>query len=172
MKLIETKTLLSAASIIQFDSIPQSFTDLVVLFSFRGTSTANLANSLRLNGDTGSNYQQRRLYGTSLTSDNLSSTAINILGNVSASYTANTFGNGYICLPNYSGNNVKTLSADTVGENNAADNFLTLVAGFWNNTSPITQIRFFPTSPESFVAGSTVSLYGITKGSDGITTAS
>jgi hypothetical protein len=60
---------------------------------------------------------------------------------------------------------------DTVSENNATAAFQRIIAGLNNSTAAITSINFFPSSG-NFVAGSTISLYGITKGSDGIVTTS
>ena len=46
------------------------------------------------------------------------------------------------------------------------------MAGLFSNTSPITSITLTSQSGENLVVGSTVSLYKITKGSDGIVTVS
>ena len=65
------------------------------------------------------------------------------------------------------------MSVDAVGENNATQAFQIISAGLWANTAAITSIQLIPQSGGgTFVADSTVSLYGITKGSDGIVTTS
>jgi hypothetical protein len=46
-----------------------------------------------------------------------------------------------------------------------------LTAGLWNDTTAITSLTLVPAAG-SFIAGSTVSLYKVTKGSDGIVTTS
>jgi hypothetical protein len=173
MKLIETKTLGTAAASIEFTSIPQTFTDLVVFLSLRNQTSTSYAAVLKFNSST-SGYSNIRLYGngTSVTSDSTSGVGIlNVLGVSSTDTTANTFGNTELYVPNYSGIKVKTLSANSTSENNSSTAFTAIVSGLWNDTSSITSVSFTPPAG-NFVAGSTISLYGITKGSDGITTAS
>jgi len=58
MKLIESKTLASAAAFIEFTSIPQDATDLVVLCNIRLTAD-NVAATLSFN--TGGTYTRRRI---------------------------------------------------------------------------------------------------------------
>jgi hypothetical protein len=166
MKLIETKTLGTSAATIEFVSIPQTFTDLVVLISARNTTTSiDLYMEFNANG---SGYSGRILYG------NGSSATAGTVGNqpvwiTPSGATANTFGNASIYIPNYAGSTNKSYSGDSVTENNASLAYQFLAAGFWSNTAAITAIKLFGSD---FAVGSTFSLYGITKGSDGITTVS
>jgi len=172
MTLIETKTLGAAAASIEFTSIPQDGTDLVVVASLRNAADS-VGLRIRLNGDTGTNFTSRNLQGLGSTvSSNTSSLAHFLLAGVGASTeTANTFANTFCYFPNYTGSTTKSISAETVTENNATQAFQQLFAGLWNNTASITTLLFF-TSGADFVAGSTVSLYKITKGTDGIVTTS
>lgn len=60
---IATNTLTAAAASITFSSIPQTYTDLVLVVDY----SLNVANSslfVRLNGDTATNYSHTRLSGT------------------------------------------------------------------------------------------------------------
>jgi hypothetical protein len=176
MKLIETKTLGTAAASIEFTSIPQTFTDLVILFSFRN-STDSYGGSARFNGDTStSNYSSRRLFGNGTAPASDSNTSLGrftFFGGVSSLATANTFGNGSLYIPNYTSATAKSMSADTVSENNATLSYQVIDAGLWNQTAAITAVSIFPAAGSTdMVAGSTFSLYGITKGSDGIVTTS
>jgi hypothetical protein len=171
MKLIETKTLGTAAASIEFTSIPQTFTDLVAVCSLRDSTVAVVVSiSVNLNSST-SGYTYRRLTGNGdsfVESSTLTSTGIALIG--AASTTANTFSNQVIYFPNYTSSAPKSISADSVYENNAAQAHQSFYASLWNDTAAINAIKFNSTA--TLVAGSTVSLYGITKGSDGITTAS
>jgi hypothetical protein len=173
MTLIETKTLASAAASIEFTSIPQTFTDLVVLVSGRTTRTDDFLDALifRFNGDTNAaNYSSRRLLGDG--SGVGSDTAFSQLALTSATATADTFGNQALYIANYTGATNKSVSSDGVSENNAVGAGQSLNASLWSNTSAITQITFTSGTSSNFVAGSTISLYGILKGSDGIVTTS
>ena len=87
-----------------------------------------------------------------------------------STYTANTFGNSVIYIANYAGSTYKSFSKDSITENNATAADQGVGAGLWSNTAAITSLSLTVTS--NMVAGSTFSLYGITKGSDGIVTTS
>lgn len=177
MQLIETKTLASAAASIEFTSIPQDGTDLVVLCSARSNRTPDAMDGIgiRFNGTT-TGYSGRRLIGTgsSVYSDtvaaNSAGTGFIIVSIIStASATSNTFGSTSIYIPNYAGATNKSVSADGSGENNATFAEQGIHAGLWSNTAAITSLTLVPYySTANFVAGSVFSLYKITKGSDGI----
>ena len=170
MSLIATTTLTSSELSIEFTSVPQTFTDLKLVLSLRGTdSDAASFPVLIFNGiSTGSSI--RTLSGNGSVAASQSIGAILFVAN-GATSTANTFGNAEIYIPNYTASTNKSLSIDSVSENNATVGLQYLIAGDWSNTSSITTLRITNT-PNSFVAGSTISLYGITKGSDGIVTTS
>jgi hypothetical protein len=172
MKLIETKTLGTAAASIEFTSIPQTFTDLVLLASIRNDGT-NVAALTYFNTDTtASNYTALRLNGTGSVTGNGSFANAFFIYSAISSATANTFSNASLYISNYTSNLAKSVSSDAVTENNAtlAEQFLT--AGLWSGTAAINRILVQSAVSPNFVAGSTFSLYGITKGSDGIVTVS
>ena len=168
MTLIETKTLLSAAASIEFTSIPQDGTDLVVLYSLRTSSGGATNTLLTLNGST-SGFSNRNLFGDG--TSRFSDTTARYIGVVTGSTdTANTYSNGMLTIPNYSGSTNKSFSADDVSENNATTAYQSIVAGLWSNTAAITSLTI--TISGNLAIGSTISLYKITKGSDGIVTTS
>jgi hypothetical protein len=174
MKLIESKTLGTAAASIEFTSIPSTFTDLVIVSSLRtnndpDSATYGLA-GLSINGST-ANLSQRFLSGTGSATSSGTGTAINIVTTGSAN-TANTFGNFAVYIPNYTSSVAKSISIDNVTENNATVAYQTLFAGLWNSTSVISSFAFTAGGSGNFVAGSTISLYGVLKGSDGLVTVS
>ena len=172
MTLIETKTLLSAAASIEFTAIPQDFTDLVLQISTRTVSSGSLL-YVAFNGDTtNGNYTNRYLQGNGSSAASASDQPRGIGLNTTANdYTANTFSSCFAYISNYSGSTHKSYSSDSVQENNATFSVQWLFAGIWNNTSAITSILLAPPGI-NFATGSTISLYGITKGSDGIVTTS
>jgi hypothetical protein len=174
MKLIESKTLGADAASIEFTSIPQTFTDLVFLVSARTNNdpdglTYGLVD-LSVNGST-ANLSNRRLMGDGSGAQSQSSSNGLILISGSGN-TANTFSNTSVYIANYAGSTAKSISIDTVNENNATRAWSALYATLWNQTSAITSIGFTATSSGNLVVGSTISLYGILKGSDGIVTTS
>lgn len=174
MQLIQTVTVGSGgAASISFTSIPQTFTDLYVLISARGASSSDFpAVGLKLNSAT-TNYSTRYLLGSG--SSTASGTTANTylrIGNASgSSQTASTFANASAYIPNYTSSTSKSISADTVSENNATAAYQNIVAALWTGTDPITQLDVI-IDGFNLVQYSSASLYGILKGSDGIVTVS
>ena len=174
MKLIQTVTVGSGgAANIEFTSIPQTYTDLLVMTSLRTTGSNPgyyvLSFQVRLNNST-TGYTGKFLGGSgggSAFSFDQNNAYVGWLPNVAA--TSNTFGNGKIYIPNYTSSNYKSLSCEIVSEsNNSTEVYMALKSALWSNTSPVTSINIVPESG-NFVEYSSVSLYGITKGSGGAT---
>jgi hypothetical protein len=85
--------------------------------------------------------------------------------------TASTFGSASIYIPNYLSSSAKSLSVDSVEENNGAAAAQNIYAGIWTGTAAITSIQFVLNSA-TFDVGTSVSLYGISKsGATGATVA-
>lgn len=170
MSLVSTVTVgAGGAASIDFTSIPQTGTDLLVVSSVRSDSaTITRVLYLNVNGSTTS-YSDKTLNGTGTT---VSSTT-NIGGSIgvyggaipAATAVANTFNNTSFYIPNYAGSANKTISADATQENNISAAQMNLVASLWSNTAAITSISL--TTSGNFVQYSTASLYTITKGSGG-----
>jgi hypothetical protein len=172
MTLIETKTLGTAAASIEFTSIPQTFTDLLIVSSLRSTRNAGIDTSIiRFNGIT-TGYSLRELGGDGAAAFTGSSSTAGAGLATDAANTANTFANNSCYIPNYAGSTNKSFSTDTVNETNATTAYQILLANLWSNTAAITSFILTPNVGPNWAAGSTVSLYGITKGSDGIVTTS
>jgi hypothetical protein len=176
MELIETNTLGTAAASVEFTSIPQDGTDLMVLFSHRSSGSSDgLQLVLRLNGLT-SGYSRILIHddGSSAYAGGGSSEIHSRFSFVQYSgSTSNTFGNATIYIPNYTSSTAKSFSSDTATEINAANIFgRAIYGGLSSGTAAITSITLFTLDSVNFVANTTASLYKITKGSDGIVTTS
>ena len=167
MTLIQHIELGSAQSTITFSSIPQTFTDVMVVFSTR-LSTTNGGLRFRVNGST-ANLSTRLLYGNG--SSAASATDTTYIGTSSNSnQTANTFGNGSLYITNYASSNAKSLSAEIVDENNGTTAIQWITSGLYNSSTAITSIEFFGDGAGNFVQYSSATLYGILKGtSNGVT---
>jgi hypothetical protein len=154
----------AGASSVTFSGIPQTgYTDLIVNSSTRASAGSDTV-GLQFNGDTGSNYNYRRIRsdGSAVTSG--TGTAVHTFGGTQpeSTFTANTFSNCAWYIPNYTGSTNKSLSADAVSENNATSAQAQLTASLWSNTAAITSITVIPGSG-SFVQYSTFYLYGVAK---------
>jgi hypothetical protein len=170
MKLIESQTLATAAASIEFTSIPQDGTDLVVLISTRvETAFTDDSVSITLNSST-SNRSRRSLLGRGSTVASFTSSDGIVGSTTGNTATSNTFGNAQIYLPNYTSSSAKSASTDSVSENNGTRAIQEINAFLWNDTAAITSLKI--DAPSNLMAGSTISLYKITKGSDGIVTTS
>ena len=149
------------AANIEFTSIPQTYTDLILVTSVRMDNAAITNNLLVAFNGSSSNMTSRRVYGTgsSALSDTLSQ---NQTGNVNAnSATANTFGSTSLYIPNYAGNSNKSSSNDGVGENNATSATMGMYANLWSDTAAINQITLTAETAANFLQYSTATLYGI-----------
>jgi len=145
------------AASIDFTSIPSTYTDLCLKVSVRNTSSGN---SFRLSFNTSSaNFTNNRLYGNGSTVQAFSGSDVFVYANTS-SQTASTFNNAEIYIPNYAGSTNKSMSIDTVVENNATANEMSLIAGLWSQTAAINAIGFTP-YVGTFAQYTTAYLYGV-----------
>jgi hypothetical protein len=170
MQLIAHQELTSAAASITFSSIPQTYTDLYLTVSVRSSSTANDFYRINLNSSA-LNFSGRFL-GNDGTTSVASGTSAPPFGRVTQSdYTANTFSNCSWYIPNYTAATSKSISVDTVSENNGGEYYLNIEAGLWSVSDPITSVSFV-LGAGNFVQYSSATLYGILAGSSGGVTVS
>jgi hypothetical protein len=145
------------ATSVNFSAIPATFTDLKVFYSARNTSSVS---GIRL-GINGSNANFSNIYvegnGANATSGNLNQY---IGAETPSSATVSTFGNGEFYITNYAGNNFKTISADSVSENNGTTAYADINVLLWSQNTAITSLTIF-VSGGSFAENSTFYLYGI-----------
>jgi hypothetical protein len=151
---IATTTLGSANNTVTFSNIPATYTDLMLIIN--ATRPAGFDDgSVRLNGDTGSNYSTTLLQGNGSTaSSNRYSNqtlALNLL--FSAEYSTNI-----VHIMNYS--NTTTYKTFFTRANVAGDNIRANVS-VWRSTAAITSVTLINSSSSNFGAGSTFTLYGI-----------
>lgn len=164
-------------STITFSNIPQTFTDLKIFYSARSSYTnpftAWSGFSTKVNGSS-VNYSGKFVEGNGSNAESLNNPDATqwYFGAVPhPGTTANTHGNGEMYFPLYASSNPKVLAFERVTENNASNSSQSFYNGLWNDTAPITSIEMVMAGG-NFVEYSTFSLYGITSGSDGITTVS
>jgi hypothetical protein len=141
-----------------FTSIPSTYTDLVVKLSARSNraDTDDLV-VVQPNGSS-SSLTYRGLTGNGAAA---SSGTVNRFYVVGDTFTANTFSNFEMYLPNYNSANYKSWSLDTVTENNATTAYMGMNAGLWSNTAAITSITLSLTYGTAFKEFSTAYLYGV-----------
>jgi len=151
---LDTVTLSSAATTVDFNSIVGTYTDLIVVCNATVSSARSL--SLRFNSDAGSNYSNLQIYGTgsSALSAAASNTSYMFLAGV---YT--TLSTAIINIQNYSNT---TTNKSVIVRQSTAGNEVSANVGLWRSNSAITSISISAEGvTNNLAAGSTFSLYGI-----------
>jgi len=164
MELIEVKTLASAVASVTFSTIPQTYTDLKIVFSARNTTTENGV-LLSFNGSS-ANLTNLRLYASGSSIASFSGSDLFAYG-VRSDHTASTFGNTEIYIPNYTSSTYKSVLIDNANERDAASSEMALIAGLWSNTANITSIGLASTGAGTFAQHTTFYLYGISNVTSG-----
>jgi hypothetical protein len=156
------------AAFIEFTSIPAIYTDLLICTSLRSTRTPSTDGahiSLTINGSSSSIYNFKHLRGNGSAASSYgesNTTSMNLYSQAdSASDTGGTFSSNLIYIPNYRGSANKSISIDSVYENNATAAGQHLVAGLWASSAAITSIKLAEGFGNNWVQYSTAYLYGI-----------
>jgi len=153
------------ASSVTFSSIAGTYTDLLLKTSARDVS-AGSENWIYcvFNSDSGTNYTNLILRGNGSTAASgkvTSGTSAYVGQTQGTATTSNTFTNSEVYIPNYAGSNQKSMSVDTIEENNATANYIALNAVLWTGTAAISSISLTSASGSNFAQYSTFYLYGI-----------
>ena len=140
MTLIETIEVGSGgAASMEFTGIAGTGQDLVILWSLRCT-TSNATGSLTINGSD-ADRSWVILSGTGNGSGTNAYTSSNISAmQVENADTANTFSNGQLYISNYASSANKSMSVDSVTENNGTVAQSVLQAISWAQTAAITSL--------------------------------
>lgn len=161
---IQAITLTADTSTIDFAAIPQTFTDLILVANVANNQTSTNIGVIRcqVGGDTldtGSNYSTTLLVGE------LSAASSGRAANSTFTYNGECLGTLakrstlIIQFQNYS----NTTTNKTFLTRHGTESRIEANVSLWRNTSAIKQIRIF-LSGNSFISGSTFTLYGIGSG--------
>lgn len=150
-------TLGSSAASVTFSSISQAYRDLILVIETLA-ATGSVGLTLRINGDSGSNYNYVRMDGTgssAISGSSASQTSMLLAFYGQATTTARAINT--LSIMDYSATDKhKTIlnRADQAADGTHAG------AGRWASTSAITSLAFTSNSG-NFAAGSTFSLFGV-----------
>ena len=157
-------TTLTSNNTVDFTSIPQTYTDLVLVANVRGAraDTIDILN-INFNSDTSSIYSYTYMYGTGSTAGSfgLGNPSVGYIGIeyiVAANEAANCFTPVIMHFNNYS--NTTTYKTAIV-RNDIAQNRTSATVGLWRSTSAISSIQLKGQLTSNLATGSTFTLYGI-----------
>ena len=157
---IESKVLGSATTGVSFITIPQTYTDLVLVMQVKASAGSNpivqVGNS---SVDTGSNYSTTWMTGNGSTAtSSRQSNATSYLPDYNGYATTGDGCNIIVQFMNYS--NSTTYKTFLSRANNAASG-VDATVGLWRSSNPIAKIDISTGSANTFSIGSTFTLYGI-----------
>ena len=158
-EVISTQTLGSAIADIYFTSIPQTYTDLVLVVSCN--TAAFTQTGFRVNSDNATNYSWTEFYGTG--------SSVGSYRNTSNYCRVNNYGapdttGRDVMIANFMNYSNTTTYKTIINRYNNADGGAPgsgAAVNLWRSTSAITSINFLTTSGATFAVGSTFTLYGI-----------
>lgn len=157
---IATYTVASSTSSITFSSIPQTYTDLVLVTNEKQTASSARSSAMQFNSDSNSNYTTTAIRGDGTTpySYRISST-----GKIYYGYWAYSTNAGFDLVTITHINNYTSTSVckTTITRGSSVVANTEMVVGVWNSTAAINSIYLFMDNLSNFDVGSTFTLYGI-----------
>jgi hypothetical protein len=163
--LISSNVLSSPAASVTFSSIPQTYTDLLLLASTKTERDTSAIGYITVYfNDSLSNFTRTALRNNSGTASSYRTSRLALPGNsIEGTNTANTFTPMEIYIPNYTSSAFKPISALARQENNSTSVLQDTDAVLWSSTSAITSIKLdtYDGSGENISTYSSFYLYGI-----------
>ena len=166
MRPVSDTVLSVAASSVDLSPLPTGFQHLVVMVTGRSSVAATSENvRVRLNGDTGANYDyQAFTAGSAMTAaEAYAANQVTLAGVPGSTSPAGRFAMMEVWLPNYgSTDNQKSLLVTNprFRTNTTTDFALQYVGGWWRSSAAVTSMEFSLASGQ-FAVGSRFTLYGL-----------
>jgi hypothetical protein len=157
---IATTTLGSPSTTITFSSIPQTYTDIVIVASIRRNFPGGSGNRdalMRFNSDSNSNYSKTTIFGNGSSAGSFRHSNFTSLGLIKCVDANFPNGVSVVSIQNYS--NLTTYKT-TLSRSGDMSDGTSASAGLWRSTTAINQIQIFETV-DGFAVGDSVTLYGI-----------
>jgi hypothetical protein len=157
---IAKQTLSSTTSSLTFSSIPQTYTDLVLVVKASAVNATGNEPLFTVNGDSASNYSYVAIYGagSSAGSTHITDRTKGELGLRSNSLSTT---GGYISITNFMSYANTTAYKVIMTRSGDAAMGVELGTNLWRSTSAITSIELSISTTAVFAIGSEFSLYGI-----------
>ncbi len=158
-------TILSGLTTLITITIPTGFNHLQGIFTGRqDTGSGGAFCTVRLNGDSGSNYTWQVMYGSGASATSANSgglvTGIRVGVLPGSGDAANYFGTGTFDVGNISSTVAyKPVASNFQGNTNTVAGFAGSAGGLWQSTAAVTSVTLLPNSG-NLVAGSSLTVYG------------
>jgi hypothetical protein len=154
---IMSTTLTTNSSSVTFSSIPQTYTDLVLICAYDLVSGGG-SMALRLNNDSAGNYGVTYIFGNG--SSAASSRVANITYVAAGRAGVGGQGGGYTHIMSYSNTTTfKSVLSRSFGTIGSASPWFDVTT--WRSTAAITSLVLLDESGGTFASGATFNLYGI-----------
>ena len=155
---IQTINVTTAVTSVTFTSIPSTYTHLQIRMTTKD-NTGLASQSIRINGDSGSNYGWHRLYGEGATANSGAGSSDN---KIITGISDVQFGSGIMDFLDYKNTNKNKTIRSLSGFDNNGTGWVGLWDGVWLNTAAITDIQIMTgLLSQSWTQYSTFALYGI-----------
>ena len=151
---IATTTLGSSAATITLNSIPSTYTDLVMVFRGNNDAGANRAGYIRFNSDSGTNYSYTLVQGDG------SSAGSGRDSNIAQSFFANVLGDNTMAIVQVMNYANTTTNKTFLSRGSSASTVAQAIVGLWRSTSAINTITL-SLNASNYASGTTVTLYGV-----------
>ena len=174
---LATQTLGSATATVTFSSIPQGYTDLVLVISAKSTGSVFFNDNffVTFNGDSATNYSRTRITGNGSTATsgrglNDPYAVFGQLPNATSGNSANDRSANITSIMNYSNTTTfKTVlsRSNAIPSGSTSTNSVEAYVNLWRSTAAITSMSI-TSSAGNLDTGSTFSLYGIKTANAGL----
>jgi hypothetical protein len=158
---IATTTLSTAASLVTFDSIPATYTDLkVVLRGIPAGGSGGTYTAIRFNNDLTATYSNNQIYGiTGGIGTTRNSTQTDLFLNDTDTSSYSYF--HVVDIFSYASSTNKYLLSQSFMNDATTGGINGSVVGLWRNTAIITRVDMLALSGNTYRIGTVATLYGI-----------
>jgi hypothetical protein len=159
---LATTTINSPTSEITFNSIPNTYTDLRIVFRLQVISPNNCW--IRFNGDTStSSYPQVSMASSGADTSSTLQTAQNFIRLDYGAGSTPNYGLAVIDVLNYAGSTFKNVMSTYSGDDNSSNGPNNKVIAYWASTNAINSVTCGINGTNNLQAGTTAAIYGILK---------
>lgn len=162
-EIISSTTLGTATSSVTLSSIPATYTDLVIQFTFVQSNNGGNGLRFKFNNDTGTNYSGVYLGGYGAVYSGGSNSATFAAANVLGSAAIDAWTNAKIDLFSYSDTATYKTALITTGGGNLGGGAIEQDCVLWRSTSAINSIVITQADAYNFAAYTNITVYGLLK---------